>query len=348
MTISKRIYWLDYAKAIGIYLVVLGHLPVADEVKFTIYSFHMPLFFFISGYLFAFNKHPNFKSFVTHRAKQLLIPYVALNIITYLFWLFIGRKFGDDAANPIKLYKPLIGIVYGNSNNDYLIHDVVLWFLPALFFVEVVFYLSFRNKSRAASLLLLTTFGVAGYLVYKFCPFYLPGGIDTALTALVFYGLANVFKNEIGLLLNIKVKYLAPLLLAVLILFFAVATTNSMVDMRILLFGNYYVVFLLTAFVGIITMLLVCRMLDIWFGQVAFVQFVAINTIVIFALHPLAFTFIKAINFYIFKYPMGVFNSGLLFNIGMAILAIVLLLPVIWVSNTYFPALVGKAKKTSA
>jgi len=57
---TKRLDWIDIAKGIGIILVVLGHtlVPQVRETGFAgflwifIYNFHMPLFFFLSGYLF--------------------------------------------------------------------------------------------------------------------------------------------------------------------------------------------------------------------------------------------------------------------------------------------------------
>ena len=48
----ERKYWIDYLKAIAIYLVILGHLPDELHIKWGIYLFHMPLFFIISGYLY--------------------------------------------------------------------------------------------------------------------------------------------------------------------------------------------------------------------------------------------------------------------------------------------------------
>lgn len=50
---KERLHWLDYSKTIGMYLVVLGHV-IKDNtqlLKGIIYSFHMPLFFFLSGFL---------------------------------------------------------------------------------------------------------------------------------------------------------------------------------------------------------------------------------------------------------------------------------------------------------
>ncbi len=51
MSESKRLDFIDIAKGIGIILVVTGHLlPVAAGLHVLIYSFHMPLFFFLSGF----------------------------------------------------------------------------------------------------------------------------------------------------------------------------------------------------------------------------------------------------------------------------------------------------------
>ena len=61
MNTGKRILWIDYAKSICIYLVLLGHAHASQPVTDFIYTFHMPLFFFLSGCLFSFEKHPNFK-----------------------------------------------------------------------------------------------------------------------------------------------------------------------------------------------------------------------------------------------------------------------------------------------
>ncbi len=54
----KRESKIDVAKGIGCLLVLLGHsLYINKHLKNWIFSFHMPLFFFISGYLFNFDKY---------------------------------------------------------------------------------------------------------------------------------------------------------------------------------------------------------------------------------------------------------------------------------------------------
>jgi len=60
---NKRIEWADTLKAIGIFFVVLGHNVLPAEMYKYIFSFHVPLFFFISGYLFFPEKFRNFSDF---------------------------------------------------------------------------------------------------------------------------------------------------------------------------------------------------------------------------------------------------------------------------------------------
>ena len=71
----KRDTVLDITKAIGIILMVMGHLHFSEDVfdKY-IYAFHMPLFFIVSGILF--NQDKTLKNTIISRAKALLVPYV--------------------------------------------------------------------------------------------------------------------------------------------------------------------------------------------------------------------------------------------------------------------------------
>ncbi len=126
-----------------------GMLMLPQPVTDFIYTFHMPLFFFLSGCLFSFEKHPNFKEFAIKRFKGLMVPYLWINFITYLFWLFAGRNFGEDATISTTWYSPIIGILLGYSKQ--MIHNTPMWFFICLYFLEIFYYLLFKplqKKSR--------------------------------------------------------------------------------------------------------------------------------------------------------------------------------------------------------
>lgn len=121
---AQRIYYLDNLKGILIILVILGHaiqftIPeYRDEFAFRlIYSFHMPLFFFISGYLA--NRGCYKSGLVKKRAVQLLLPFVVWAIISPLL------KYGTLNAGRV-----LTAIEYPDNG---------LWFLYNLFVYSTFF-----------------------------------------------------------------------------------------------------------------------------------------------------------------------------------------------------------------
>lgn len=97
-TVAKeRMEWADIAKGI-VFFVIMGHMPsIPEEIKLWIFSFHMPLFFYLSGY-FAKPENLTVKVFILKKAKQLLIPYLVYSgIIILSDYLILGR--GNDALN---------------------------------------------------------------------------------------------------------------------------------------------------------------------------------------------------------------------------------------------------------
>lgn len=56
-----RVEWIDFAKYIAIFLVIIGHVlswshPQYKTVYIAIYSMHMPFFFMLSGLTFSVKK----------------------------------------------------------------------------------------------------------------------------------------------------------------------------------------------------------------------------------------------------------------------------------------------------
>lgn len=79
---NQRINWIDSAKGIGILLVVLGHSTgnIEDPLNKAILSFHMPLFFFLSG-LCSKQKEENKGKQALRKAYSLLLPNITLGIL---------------------------------------------------------------------------------------------------------------------------------------------------------------------------------------------------------------------------------------------------------------------------
>ena len=72
----KRIFWIDWAKAIGISLVVWGHFsPIA---RHEIFLFHMPFFFMISGLLY---RQKGLMNELKGSVFSLVLPYLIYNFL---------------------------------------------------------------------------------------------------------------------------------------------------------------------------------------------------------------------------------------------------------------------------
>lgn len=132
---------VNLLKALAIILVVSGHLGISFIPLFPTYSFHMALFFFISGYVFKEKHLENIGHYIKNKAKRLLLPYL-IYIIIYLKITAIVAKF--------------TGIFYGNYfsitnftprlvlEGLYSFFIVPLWFIPQLFISLIAFVILYK------------------------------------------------------------------------------------------------------------------------------------------------------------------------------------------------------------
>lgn len=337
---QTRFTSIDYAKFIGIFLVVLGHQEISTNNINIIYAFHMPLFFFLSGFLFSFDKYKSYKTFLAKRFKQLIIPYVAFNIITYAFWFFIGRKFGSNSHITISIYKPIIGIFYGNGIDNYLIHCVPLWFLPCLFMVENLYFLIFRPLTQPTKYIALIASLILGFIDYKYQLIRLPWSFNIAIVALTFYGFANLFREKIKSYLTINAYLLGIISAFSILLVIYITQFNGRVDMNGRMYGNYPL-FYIAAYAGIVFITSTSELISRFIGINIFFQYVAQNTLTIFALHFIVMSIIKGFTYFALKIPPAAFEN----NIGglmIAVITIIILIPIIYVINRFFPFILGK------
>lgn len=117
---TKRIDWVDVAKGITILLMVAGHTSIPETISKYIWSFHMPLFFFVSGVFYSEKKYKTFSSLFKRRLFTLLVPYVFFSVVVML-----GYQ----------------GTVYWNPKELYLgWNGYALWFIPVLFMSEMLLY----------------------------------------------------------------------------------------------------------------------------------------------------------------------------------------------------------------
>ena len=136
---KRRLSWLDMARGIGILLVVTGHVWDRENAATTIlYSFHVPLFFIISGILMRYTRQEqrSMKQLTAARVHSLLIPYFFYEAVFVLLWGILNHF--DYSAQ-------------GHAPWDSLRMDPVntpIWFLAVAFFAELILLALIRLFSR--------------------------------------------------------------------------------------------------------------------------------------------------------------------------------------------------------
>jgi len=340
---KTRIYWIDSAKALCIFLVVLGHAHIPLSFKSDIYVFHIPLFFFISGLFFSFEKYPDYKSFLKKRIFQLVIPYFFFNIFTYIFWVFIGRKVGDDAHLLISPFKPLVGIFFGTDADHYLEHCAPLWFLACLFTVENLYYLVFRKFKKNISIVLgFIAFAIIGFLDYKFNPIRFGWGLNVAFVMVVFYGIGSLLNSNLFNLNKIKtVSWFYVLIFSILIVL-TIAKINGKIEVSVDYFGNYFY-FFVGALAGITLVISVAFFIERIFGHILLLQYIGRNTLIILGLHIFAGSIAKGITYFIFNLPLSIFEIEWV-AIIYSVFCIIILIPAMMFMNKYMSFVIGKNK----
>jgi len=158
-----RLAYVDIAKGIAMLLVIIGHCSYSEKMLVGwLYSFHMPLFFALSGFTFRVEKHTSFREILSAKAKQLIIPYFSFSALLWVLNLLLldGMKLEYQHINE------LIGIVLSHRLSD---HFFELWFLTTLFLAEPILWLILRFAKGHASLLVPLSIGAffAGSVVLE-------------------------------------------------------------------------------------------------------------------------------------------------------------------------------------
>ena len=243
---------IDFLKGFGILLVMAGHCAFPDIINYTIYIFHMPLFFMLSGILHRSKKDETYGNFCRRKFFSLLYPYYTLGGLLICYNTLFDTLQGQFSV--LKLAKRMAALLYGGyiweNNTEYI---GTLWFLACLFITEILFEAlrrRFRNqKILGLSCLAITICGIllsyvinaSRVLTPSGAGFRLPYCIDIAFVALIFYAMGYLIPKD-------RMKWEAALLLicGLLLGWLNVRISGAHADMLYLRWGNP-VLFLIAA-----------------------------------------------------------------------------------------------------
>lgn len=156
---KDEIVWLSVLQGWAMLLVVIGHVRHGAStfvwetpLQNFIYSFHMPLFMFISGYLFyltQMRKSKAYSEMIKNKAQRLLIPYFILSLVTLLLKVTFSQYMRRPANFSFDQILDAFVFLTNNPLGE-------MWFINALFglFLLYPLYKIMDDKSWAEAMML--------------------------------------------------------------------------------------------------------------------------------------------------------------------------------------------------
>ncbi len=328
----KRIDWIDTLRGIGMFLVIWGHVFPTNKwrIRRYIYSFHMPLFFFISGLTFKDSDKLSFKDYLKKRIKGLIIPYLAINIVCYIIWAVL---FHYNIVIDFDALDYFFGIFVSHATLVPCAGSQT-WFIITLFISEIIFYFLKKYSTNDFNLgICVSISGLIGYVISVSgyndpIPFHL----NTVFTAIVFYYLGYLFMKYIN---KFKVIFNNKMIMlisggALGIIGFITQFFNRRVSMYSNLYGSF-VLFYISSLCTIIALII---FVNLFMKKSKFFKGIGQNTLFYLGYH---YSFILVV-LYLYK-KIFTTNLGML---GLSIVLTIFMYPFALLVKKYIPILIGK------
>lgn len=332
----ERIVWCDWMKAILILLVVLGHS--GSVFTYVLYLFHIPAFFFISGYLANYNKDGAGSIKSSRWMIYAIIIYNLLLIAVNALHAFIAGT-GIGHANPGTdfnelLIRPLIGITWCYYKNNPITNPVCaqFWFVWVLIIIKWLYrFIAHRSDTvKIAVCVLCIVYSCMIYQLNIRTLFY----IDRSILAFPFFIIGNMLHGEryhtlvkpVG---GGKICLLHSAVLIVLIVVVNMLINGYRPDIFHYQLGNSVLLFYALAFIGTYAVILFTQLLP----KFQMIEVISKGTFLILALHLYLLGWIEKIPF------VGADPT----KIVILLIICLLCYPMIRGSNKYVPLLLGKS-----
>lgn len=188
----KRIAYIEYCRAIGVILMAAGHIGFGETYTLYIQSFHMPLFFLLSGFLYT--RKSSFGAVLKRKARSLLQPYYLFGVL-FLMVVAVGK--------PERLMED-IRVVFLYPTNHFPL-STAMWFLMALFLANIIYYAIDSLKHPAAIWCAAIAVGLLGELFHPITGILLPFALGPALVGVAMMQIGRSIRSAETPLCQMKV-----------------------------------------------------------------------------------------------------------------------------------------------
>lgn len=219
--INKKILWIENFKGLTMLAVVLGHM--ASPLTGFIFSWHMPAFFFLSG--FFINSERSFFESAKKEAKRLVLPFFIFGILGLIAEIIKRKLFPGFAfaVQDFSFAREIQGLFFWMDFTHMHQYGFILWFLMALFWGKLAlqFLLKIvKNKIAIGLICLVLFFALANQ------GFVWPFSIDKGLFSLVWIFAGYLYYNHCIKEENQKVNIYLIIFAIMVVVIFSVPDTN--------------------------------------------------------------------------------------------------------------------------
>lgn len=239
------------------WMVIFDHIGLENRgVSDWIWTFHMPLFFLVSGLFFR--SDCSFKKQIIKDVKHLLLPFLLWHIIASFSW-DIAQAFYFGGNDKWSYYWENQLLFWGGISCGYG------WFLLALFFIRIEMKLLVKG-SIVVQLLLVVLMAILGGWLHAHgwnMPFY----VLNAFIACPFFFVGLKLKDNIMKVMerSFAVKDTIACFTLLFFLFgvsLALLSINGRGSIPSFEYGNYVILFYLQGLLGSMFILLLCKLLS--------------------------------------------------------------------------------------
>lgn len=258
--------------------------------------------------------------------------------MAYLFWIIIGRHFGEDATSGLAWHEPLVGIALGIWPK--LTHDIPLWSLLSFFVVEMIYYGAYRILPRNG--VWISSFLIISWLmgVYHEYTSALPLTLGPVMSGLFFYSLGQSFKSK-NLLTKLSTHLNTIAIVVILGIFVFISEINSEVNFYICQYGIFFL-FISGALFGIMGIITLCIRIGKRLGNLKMIRTISIGTLLICGFHLMIFSLIKGIGYFIFHIQPSAMTEGPVRGLLFALAGLLLCVLIVVFIEKYLKGLTDK------
>lgn len=351
---KKRIGWIDIAKAMGIFIVLINHAMLnLGIITFLGGMFYMPIFFVLSGYTFKEYSSESLLPFIKNKARRLLIPYACFQL--FLTGVYTVKNLLGNRPF-FEVIRPILGAVYSRNaiypkaedvlvfvpktNIDFMTAlNAPLWFMTGLFVSLVIykFILIKANQNKKMEFIYLGICILTGIALKYFCPLLLPWSIDTALISVGFLHMGKILERESRFDLLCKKPFS---IIFIIIIFVVVSYLNGSVNMSIRAFGKSVLLYVIAGSSGTVCIMLLSKAIEKNFKYLAsLLEWIGRHTIGILALHLVIFAITDS-----FSSNIGLTGTTIE-KVAKILLSVVILVPIDGLIETYLPFVYGQKRR---